>query len=368
MTPARLPRPLHPGAWWLWALGLAAAASRTTNPLLLLLIVAVAGYVVAARRPATPWSRSYALFLRLGLVVLGIRLVLQVLVGAGVPGTVLFRLPSVPLPTWAAGVTIGGRVTLEGLAGAAYDGLRIAVLLACVGAANALASPGRLLKLLPGSLYEAGVAVTVAISFAPQAVASVGRIRAARRLRGRASTGLRGLRGLAIPVLEDALERSVALAAAMDSRGFGRRAERSAADRRRSGALTVGGLLAVCAGLYGLFDTGAPGLLGLPLVAAGTLATAAGLVVGGRGSGRSRYRPDPWARSEWLVTASGLAVVSAVTAGGAALHPTVSPLAAPALPLLPLAGILLALLPAWAAPPLPGPAPATRAVPAPVAA
>ena len=38
-----LPRWTHPGAWWVWALGLATAASRTTNPLLLGLIVAVAG-------------------------------------------------------------------------------------------------------------------------------------------------------------------------------------------------------------------------------------------------------------------------------------------------------------------------------------
>ena len=30
------PRNLHPGAWWLWAIGLAAAASRTQNPLPLL--------------------------------------------------------------------------------------------------------------------------------------------------------------------------------------------------------------------------------------------------------------------------------------------------------------------------------------------
>ena len=49
MTTARLPRPLHPGAWWLWALGLATAASRTTNPLLLGLILAVVAYVVACR-------------------------------------------------------------------------------------------------------------------------------------------------------------------------------------------------------------------------------------------------------------------------------------------------------------------------------
>ena len=33
---SRLPRDLHPVAWWLWALGLAAGASLTTNPLTLL--------------------------------------------------------------------------------------------------------------------------------------------------------------------------------------------------------------------------------------------------------------------------------------------------------------------------------------------
>ena len=66
MTHARLPRMLHPGAWWLWAIALAIAASRTTNPLLLAAIVAVTGYVVAARRPATPWSASYAMFLKSG--------------------------------------------------------------------------------------------------------------------------------------------------------------------------------------------------------------------------------------------------------------------------------------------------------------
>ena len=45
---------LHPGAWWLWALGLGTAASRTTNPLLLALLIAASGYVVAARRTGTP--------------------------------------------------------------------------------------------------------------------------------------------------------------------------------------------------------------------------------------------------------------------------------------------------------------------------
>ena len=53
------PRALHPGAWWLWALGLAAAASRTTNPVPLLLLMAVTWFVVTARRGDTPWAASY---------------------------------------------------------------------------------------------------------------------------------------------------------------------------------------------------------------------------------------------------------------------------------------------------------------------
>ena len=32
-------RDLHPVAWWIWAVGLAAAATLTTNPLLLVLLV-----------------------------------------------------------------------------------------------------------------------------------------------------------------------------------------------------------------------------------------------------------------------------------------------------------------------------------------
>ncbi|MCC6183209.1 MAG: energy-coupling factor transporter transmembrane protein EcfT, partial [Microthrixaceae bacterium] len=41
---------MHPGAWWIWALGLATAASRTTNPLVLGLLIAVVALVVSARR------------------------------------------------------------------------------------------------------------------------------------------------------------------------------------------------------------------------------------------------------------------------------------------------------------------------------
>ncbi|MFI1416697.1 energy-coupling factor transporter transmembrane component T [Streptomyces sp. NPDC020731] len=345
---------LHPGAWWLWALALGTAATRTTNPLLLTLLIAVSAYVVAARRPHAPWSRSYGAFVKLALAVLLIRLAFAVLLGSPIPGThVLVHLPEVPLPHWAQGIRLGGKVTAEALTFALYDALRLATLLICVGAANALANPSRLLKSLPGALYELGVAVVVALTFAPNLIADVQRLRAARRLRGRHDKGVRGLLQVGLPVLEGALERSVALAAAMDARGYGRTAEVPPAIRRTTAALTLGGLLGVCAGTYGLL-TAAGGTYGLPVLLAGVTAALAGLRLGGRRTLRTRYRPDPWDTRAWLVTASGAAVAALLTLAAsrdpAALHPGVVPLVAPTLPLWPAAAVLIGLLPAFVTP------------------
>ncbi|MFI2029142.1 CbiQ family ECF transporter T component [Streptomyces buecherae] len=345
---------LHAGAWWVWALGLAVAASRTTNPLLLALLVAVAGYVVAVRRTQAPWARSYGAFVKIALVVIGIRLVFAVFLGSPIPGTqTLFTLPEVPLPEWAKGVRLGGRVTAEGLVFALYDGLKLAALLICVGAANALANPARLLKSLPGALYEAGVAVVVAMTFAPHLVADVQRLRAARRLRGRADRGPRALLQVGLPVLEGALERSVALAAAMDARGYGRTAQVPRAVRHTTTALSVGGLLGVCAGTYGLLAAEGAGYA-LPVLLAGLAAALGGLWLGGRRSARSRYRPDRWGARAWLVSGSGVAVAGLMIWAGSyaptALHPPAVPLTAPTLPLWPAASVLLGLLPALVAP------------------
>ena len=342
---------LHPGAWWLWALALGTAASRTTNPLLLGLIAAVTGYVVAARRADTPWARSYVVFLKLGLVVIAIRTLLHVVFG-GVGGTtVLLDLPQVPLPGWASGLRLGGPLTAEGLATALYDGLRLAVLLACVGAANALANPKRLLRSLPAALYEVSVAVVVALTIAPQLIVSARAIRRAQQLRGDASRGPRALRRLLVPVLTDALDRSLALAAAMDSRGYGRTGAVPAAVRRTTAGLLLAGLIGTCAGVYGLLDLGGPTGLAAPLLAAGVTVAAAGLLLAGRRVPRTRYRPDRWRAPEVLVSASGLAVVAGVLVAAAlgdaaALHPSTIPLVTPSLPLLPAAAVLLALLPA----------------------
>lgn len=359
----RLPRPLHPGAWWLWALGLAAAASRTTNPLVLILVLVVAGYVVTARRSSAPWGGAFASFVRFGAIVIAIRVVFQMIFGSSAAsGPVLFTLPDLA-PGWAPGLRIGGPVTLNALTAAIQDGLRLATVLACIGAANALANPRRLLRSVPGALYELGVAVVVAMTFAPQLITDAHAARAARRLRGQRDRGLRALRRTVLPVLEGALERSLELAAAMDSRGYGRTGTATAASRRLTGVLLLVGLLGIAVGGYGLLDAGSPDLLGLPSLAVGVAAALAGLAVGGRRTARSRYRPDPWGLPEWLVAVAGAGTTATFLATGAldpgALSGPDALTATPQLPLLAVAGALLALTAAWTSPP---PEPATVAV------
>lgn len=357
----RVPRALHPVAWWIWALCLAVAASRTSNPLLLLLVLAVIGFVVGRRRTEAPWARALPYYLGLALVVIALRVGFRIVFSSGVQPTdhILLHLPRIPTPGWYAGIQLGGPVSLEAILAAALDGLRLGTLLCCIGAANALANPRRVLRVLPGALYELGVAVVVSITVAPQLVESVQRVRRARRLRAGPAKGLRALRAIAIPVLEDAVERSLRLAAAMDSRGYGRTARATRRSRRLTAGLMLAGMLGLVVGAYGLLDATAPRLLGVPAIGVGAALCCAGLALGGRRVRRTAYRPDPWRLPEWTVAGSALAGVALLYAtasyDAAQLTPSLYPLAFPTLPLLPTIAIGLAAVAGLAAPPPPRP-------------
>jgi energy-coupling factor transport system permease protein len=338
-----------------WAIGLAVAAAHATNPLVLLLLLSVAGLVVAARRGSSPWARAFPLYLWLGAAIIAMRVVLHVIVGVKGGTVLLVRLPGVHLP----GITLLGPLYLEGLLAAALEGLRLATLIACVGAANALANPKRLLRTLPSALHEIGTAVVISVSVAPQLAESVQRVRRARVLRGEHGTGLRAVGRVALPVLQDTLDRSLMLASAMDSRGYGRRTSQDPWTRRLTATLTLGGLLGAALGLYGLLDQTGSGTVGWAVLTAGLLLCAAGVYVGGRGVQRSVYRPDRWAVAEWLVAGCGVAALAAVLVLGhrepAALSMPLDPLAPPALPWLALVAAGFGALPAVLAPapPLP---------------
>lgn len=341
-------RSVHPLAWWTWALGLAVAVSTTTNPLAIALLLVATIFVVLVRRDGSPWARAFGAYLVLGTVIIVARAGFYVLFGLKTGGPVLLDLPYVPVPAWAVGVSILGPVHAPGLLSAAYGGLRLAALVICFGAANALANPKRALRSLPASLHHLGTAVVIAVTVSPQLVTSFGRVRRAQRLRGQDSTGPRSFFACLLPVLQDALDRSLALAASMDSRGYAR----STPDRddpRVTAALLVA-LLAGVMGTYGLLDGASPHWLGVPMLVVGAFVAVAASILAGRRVHRTRYRPDPWRLQETIVAVSGavVAVVLVVTASAdaGALNPVVSSKSWPSVPPAVLVGALLAALPA----------------------
>lgn len=214
-------RSLHPLTWWIWAGALAISVARQSSALMSIVTVGVVAIVVQLKKEDAPWAHSFKWALKLGLWIFAIRTLTGILIGVPIPGRTLFSLPILPLPSWMAGIRIGGNVTLERLSLTSHEGVMLAAIVALLGAAASLSSPHRLLRSLPIMIYEFGVAVVIATSIVPQLVTSISKIREAQRLRGQDLRGLKSWQRVALPLLEDSLSRSLELAAAMDARGYG---------------------------------------------------------------------------------------------------------------------------------------------------
>lgn len=350
MQPSHEGRWLHPVAWWSWALGTAVAAATTTNPLLLIGLMLSTGIVVELRKPRAPWARSFGFFVKIAMLVVTIRVLAQILIGAPGGTVTVVPFPGAILPDWLAGVRLGGDIMLEPLLGAFYDGLRLATILIAVGAASSLASPARLLKSVPAAIYEIGVSVVVAATFLPQLASDVTRVRANRRLRGRSDRGLRGYGAAAMPVLHGALDRSITLAAAMDSRGYGRTEDRTRGERSISTATLIAGLMLVTIGTYGLLGTGVSTWWGPLLVVVGIGCIVSSLVLASRRSIRTRYRPNVWHPSDVMTALIGVAVSGLFLMSGLltpdVLATSTSPPVWPTLSILSVLGVVVVALPA----------------------
>ena len=180
------------------------------------------------------------------------------------------------------------------------------------------------------------------------------RVSSARRLRGHDEGRIAAFARSSGPVLDGGLERSIQLAAAMDSRGYGRSGQVTQHERRAQAGLVLAGFAGVLVGLYGLFDSAAPRLLGWPMLCGGVLLAVLGLRAAGRRSPRTAYRPDPWRWPEWLTAASGALVAGTFLAWSpTALLVRTVPLTWPGLVLVPAVAVLVAVGPAFWTPPLP---------------
>lgn len=209
---------------WICATLLAIGVVALDNSSVALAIVGAVALLVYIRRDGSPWQRSFLLSLRIGATILGIRTIVGILIGVPIPGTNLFTLPILDLPSWMPGIRIGGAVTLERLSFSLHEGVIIATMIALFGAATSLTSPHKLLRVTPSFIYEVGITLVIATSLFPQLATSARRIRTAQKLRGIEKIELRSI---AIPLLEESLSRSLQLAAAMDARGYGISRKRS---------------------------------------------------------------------------------------------------------------------------------------------
>lgn len=217
-------KPLHPLTLWVSAILLAVGVVALDNAWIAIAIVGAVALLVYLRRDGSPWQASFNLSLRIGATILVIRTIVGILIGVPIPGTVLFKLPILDLPSWMPGIRVGGSVTLERLSSSLHEGVIIATMIALFGAATSLTSPHKLLRVTPSFIYEIGITLVIATSVFPQLATSARRIRTAQKLRGIENIRIRSI---AIPLLEESLSKSLQLAAAMDARGYGISRKRS---------------------------------------------------------------------------------------------------------------------------------------------
>ena len=245
-----LAQKIHPTSWWLLAVVLAVVAGTASSLWQTGAIAGLAILLILAFRESSPWARSLGFYLALAAAVILIRVVFRIVFSfsAG-EDQILFQLPSLTLNLGLGEIQLLGNISAKSMLGALLDGSRLAAIILSIAVANTLANPKKLLKSAPGALYEIATSVSVAINLAPQLIESFNRVRRARALRGQ-SRKTSKLAGILIPVFEDTLDRSLLMAASMDARGFGRKAQQSAAELLIARLL---GLAALLLNLIGIF-------------------------------------------------------------------------------------------------------------------
>jgi energy-coupling factor transport system permease protein len=290
-------------AWLLWA-------SSTRNPLYVVLVLLIAAAVELACTPrrravshrrAASARRALPSAFRFGAVAVPLATVFNGLT-VHFGETVLFRLPAwLPL--------LGGPVTLEACVYGAINGLTLTAIFSGFSTFNRVTPARDLVRLTPRAFHEAGVVLSIALTFVPQMTRSLSRIREAQAVRGHRVRGLRDWLPIFVPLLISGLERALGLAEAMVARGYGAISDQ--AHSLRAQALLALGLLAL---LLGWLAT-----LFLPqwrMAGIGGMIAGAGLIGGllwqaGRSVAHTTYRTRRWTARESLAVL-GCAVTLAV--------------------------------------------------------
>lgn len=327
---------LDPRVWLLWALTVLVTASSARNPLyaaVLLLIAMVVGTTCATdegrRAPLSP--------LQFGLIAIPLSALFNSLT-VHFGDNVLFSMPD-----WLP--MLGGAVTLEAIVFGAVNGLALTVIFSSFAIFNAVTPVRDLIKLTPRAFHEAGVVLSIALTFVPQTARSLQRIRDAQAVRGHQVRGLRDWLPIVMPLLTSGLERSMGLAEAMVARGYG--AVSDEAQPLRSQGLLALGLLGLLTGWLGYLFRPSWQLPAIGAMLLGTLLIGSVVWLTGRQVSHTVYRSRRWSRGDTAAfLGCALALVVAVTQQEALYYSPYPRLTAPSFDPLVGLGLLGLVVPA----------------------
>lgn len=266
-------------AWVVWLVVIAAITLSTRNPLYLLILLLIARLVQAAC--AVPGTRVKLKFWRLALIIMSLSILFNVLM-VHIGETVFFTLPG----NWWV---IGGDITLEAAVYGIISGLTLVTLLAIFMAFNSVVPASELIRLTPRALANIGLIMMIAVTYVPETVDQLQRIREAQALRGHRLRGLRDWQPIVIPLLIGGLERAMSLAETMAARGYG-----ATVSVRHSAALQLGLLVSLLLALGGWLLTFWIGRVGWVMVLAGVVVLILIFARLGKQVTHTRYRPRSW--------------------------------------------------------------------------
>jgi energy-coupling factor transport system permease protein len=269
----------------------------TRNPFYIIILLLAARLVQTACTVSGAEMRFH--FWRLATIIILASIVFNMLM-VHIGQTVLFTLPE----NWWL---IGGAVTLEAAIYGSISGLVLVTLLALFLAFNAVVPPSELIRLTPRAVADIGLVVIIAVTYVPETLEQLKRIREAQALRGHRIRGVRDWRPVVIPLLVGGLERARGLAETMVSRGYGDTSEKRHSARIQ--VALVGGLLLTFTGWLLTFWFGRPGWI---LLMAG-VALVVGLFVWlGNQVAHTRYRSRSWNRWDWSLAICTIVPLSLV--------------------------------------------------------
>ena len=292
--------------WLSWAVATMPPLLITRNPFLMVEILVIVLVVRAVWLPHAA-QQGMSWFIRIAATMIVISVVFNVLtVHSG--DHVIASLPA----SWPV---VGGPLTWNALIYGLVGGLAMFTLVLTGITVSTLISWIALFRVLPSRLAPIAVTGSVAWAFLPQTAVAWRQIREAQIMRGHQFRRVRDFLPIVVPLLAGGLERSLAMAEALEARGFGasvgsphQAPNRTVSILRSAGWIAA--LVGIAVGAYGM-------AVGRERVAAAAIAIGlVGLFAAFRssanpGATRTRYRLPHWQREDSLVVvASGIALAT----------------------------------------------------------